>query len=275
MVEPPPPPLPPPSDAELVEQFVAAASITETPAERMGLLQTVLRVIDRAVALLPQAWAERMRSTASGELERERQIEKAYDDLRRTTLESAARLASRGRRSDLEKLRDHVKAEDKRLGGRRDGDIAALLATIDLQAATAIDLREAQEQFEKRSPAYRRYRRAMNGSFDVFKRATIPLEQIRAMSGPVPDTIGPLAQRMARAARNIDKVQPPDELAQGHALIRSAWDLADNAFRLRLEAVADNNMDVAQRASSAAAGALMLYQRARSVQQSVMDPPGK
>jgi hypothetical protein len=275
MIEPPPPPLPPPSDAELVEQFVAAASITESPAERMGLLQTVLRVIDRAVALLPQAWAERMRSTAAGELDRERQVEKAYDDLRRTTLESAARLASRGRRSDLEKLRDQVKAEDKRLGGHRDGDIAALLATIDLQAAMAIDLREAEEHWDKRAPLYRRYRRAMNGSFDVFKKATIPLEQVRAMSGPVPDTIGPLAQRLARASRNIDKVKPPDELAQGHALIRSAWELADNALRLRLEAVADNNMDVAQRASSAAAGALMLYQRARAVQQSVMDPPGK
>ena len=46
---PPPPPLPPPSDAELVEQFVAAASISESPAERLSLLQTVLRLLDRAV----------------------------------------------------------------------------------------------------------------------------------------------------------------------------------------------------------------------------------
>ena len=47
---PPPPPLPPPTDAELVEQFVAAASIADSPVERIGLLQTVMRLIDRAMA---------------------------------------------------------------------------------------------------------------------------------------------------------------------------------------------------------------------------------
>lgn len=275
MAEPPPPPLPPPTDAELVEQFVAAASIADTPVERMSLLQTVLRLIDRAVGLLPPAWADRMRRTASGDLERERHIERAYDELRRQTLDSAARLAARGRRSDLERLRDHVKAEDKRLGGQRSGDVAALLATIDLHAAAAVDTFEARKQWQKRAPVFRRYRRAMNTAFNTFKAATIPLEQVRAMSGPIADTIGPLAKRMTRVARNISKVVPPDELAQGHALIRSAWELADNAFRLRLEAIADNNVDVAQRASSAAAGALMLYQRARAAQQAAMEPPAR
>lgn len=275
MAEPPPPPLPPPTDAELVEQFVAAASIAETPTERMSLLQSVLRLIDRAVGLLPPAWADRMRRSASGDLDHERQIERAYDELRRQALDSAARLAARGRRSDLERLRDHVKAEDQRLGGQRAGDVAALLATIDLQAATAVDTFEAHKQWQKRAPAFRRYRRSMNTAFTTFKAATIPLEQVRAMSGPIADTIGPLAKRMTRAARNIAKVAPPDELAQGHALVRSAWELADNAFRLRLEAIADNNVDIAQRASSAAAGALMLYQRARAAQQAAMEPPAR
>ena len=66
---------------------------------------------------------------------------------------------------------------------------------------------------------------------------------------------------------------PPVELASAHALIVSAWELADNAFRLRLEAVSANSVDTAQRASSAAAGALMLYQRARADQLAVMEPP--
>ena len=39
-------------------------------------------------------------------------------------------------------------------------------------------------------------------------------------------------------------------------MIGSAWELAQNAFRLRAEAVSANNIDIAQRASSAAAGAL-------------------
>ena len=63
---PPPPPLPPPTDAELVEQFVAAASIADSPVERVGMLQTVMRLIDRAIGLMPAEWAARMRGTAAG-----------------------------------------------------------------------------------------------------------------------------------------------------------------------------------------------------------------
>ena len=272
---PPPPPLPPPSDAELVEQFVAAASISESPAERMSLLQTVLGLLDRAVGLLPREWADRMRGTVSGDLERERKIERGYDALRKSTLETAAHLAARGKMSDLEKLREKVRAEDQRLGGQRAGDVAALLATIDLEAAAAIQRREANKVWQQREPAYRRYRRSMNNSFKTFNDAIAPLEKVRAMSGPPTNTIEPLAKRLARSSKTVAKVAAPEPLASTHALIRSAWELADTAFRLRLESVSQNSVDVAQRASSAAAGALMLYQRARAEQLSAMEPPAR
>jgi hypothetical protein len=272
---PPPPPLPPPTDAELVEQFVAAASLVETPTERMGLLQTVVHLIDRAVGLLPGEWASRMRSSVNGDLDRERKIERAYDDLRKTTLETAAKLASRGSMSDLEKLRDKVRAEDQRLGGQRPGDVSALLATIDLQATVAVRERELQRRWQKQAPEFRRYRRAMDGSFEAFDAAVVVLEQVKAMRGPVPTAINPAAKRLARSSKTVAKVRPPEDLAAGHALIKSAWELADNALRLRLEAVSQNNIDVAQRASSAAAGALMLYQRARADQQAAMEPPAR
>ncbi|MEO7157011.1 MAG: hypothetical protein ABI039_05580, partial [Vicinamibacterales bacterium] len=165
---PPPPPLPPPTDAELVEQFAAAASIAETPAERIGLLQTVMRLIDRAIGLLPSEWATRMRRTAGGDLDREQQIEQAYTQLRTRTLDEAATLSARGRAADLERLRERVKEEDRRLGGQRAGDIAALLATIDLTMASAGDNRDARRQWDQRAPVFRKYRRRTNGAFKVF-----------------------------------------------------------------------------------------------------------
>jgi hypothetical protein len=270
--EPPPPPLPPPTDAELAEQFVAAASIAETPAERITLLQTVMRLIDRAIGMLPE-WTTRMRSTVGGDLDRERKTEKAYEELRTRTLEEAARLALKGRPSDLEKLRDKVKAEDQRLGGQRGGEIAALLTTIDLEAASAIHDRDAKREFDRRAPAFRKYRRSTNAAFKVFKDATIALEQVKSMSGPPINTIAPLTKRLARASKRFRKVVAPQELAPNHAVIASAWELADNAFRLRVQAVSSNSIDIAQRASSAAAGALLLYQRARAEQLAAMEPP--
>lgn len=273
LAAPPPPPLPPPTDAELAEQFVAAASIAETPAERMSLLQTVMRLIDRAIGLMPAEWASRMRRTVGGDLERERRTEQAYADLRSKTLAEAARLASKGRASDLEKLREKVKSEDRRLGGQRAGEISALLATIDLQAAAAVELRTARKDWERRAPAYRKYRRSTNGAFKVFDEASVALERIRSMQGPPGQSIASLAKRVAQTNRKFLQVVPPSELGNAHAVIGSAWELADSAFRLRLQSVQENNVDMAQRASSAAAGALMLYQRARSDQLKAMEPP--
>lgn len=270
---PPPPPLPPPTDAELVEQFVAAASIAETPSERISILQTVMRLIDRAIGMMPGEWATRMRSVVGGDLDRERRTEKAYEELRTKSLAEAIRLATKGNASDLERLREKVKAEDRRLGGQRAGEMSALLATIDLQAAAAVELRAARKEWDRRTPAYRKYRRATNSEFKVFQDAAKALEQIKAMQGPASHMITPLAKRVAQANRKFLKTGPPSELAASHAVIASAWELADNAFRLRLKSVQDNNIDLAQRASSAAAGALMLYHRSRADQLTIMEPP--
>lgn len=273
LAAPPPPPLPPPTDAELVEQFVAAASIADAPADRIGLLQTVTRLIDRAIGLLPPEWAARMRRTIGGDLDRERRLERAYDELRTSTLKTADRLAARGQMSELEQLREKVKAEDRRLGGQRAGDIAALLATIDIQTVAAAGNRAARREWDKRAPDFRRYRRSTNGAFKVFNDTAIALEQVKAMNGPPVNAIDGLTKRLSAASRNFQKVTPPDELASAHAMIASAWVLADNALRLRIDAVAANSIDIAQRASSAAAGALMLYRRGRDEQLNAMEPP--
>jgi hypothetical protein len=269
---PPPPPLPPPTDAELVEQFATAASLQESASERIGLLGTVLRLLDRAVGLLPESWAAGVRRGVTFDLEAERQVERAYANLRQRSLVESAKLARRGKPHEFEALRQRVRDEDRRLGSRHPGEMAALLATIDLQAE-AIQSREARKQWSKREVGYRSYRRATNGAFNTFRQATVSLEQVRAMAGPPLHTIGPIARRMAAAARKLAKVTPPPDLGSGHALIRSAWELAENALRLRTEAITTNNIDVAQRASSAAAGALMLHQRARADLARAMEPP--
>ncbi|MDP2321186.1 MAG: hypothetical protein Q8O42_17820 [Acidobacteriota bacterium] len=270
---PPPPPLPPPTDAELVEQLVAAASIAESRTERITLLQSVMRLLDRAVGLLPDAWAGRVRGTVGVDLEHERQVERAYSVLRQRTLETSARLARKGDRLEFEKLREQVIAEDHRLGGERAGEISALLATIDLQANGVAQARDTRKEWEKREQLYRRYRRSMNGSFNVFRDATVSLDQVRTLAGPPLHALEAIARRLASAGVKIGKVTPPADLANGHALVRSAWELAETALRLRRESVASNSVDSAQRASSAAAGALMLYQRARADLAATMAPP--
>ena len=269
---PPPPPLPPPTDAELVEQLVAAASLSDTPGERVTLLQSVLRLLDRAVGLLPDEWAHRVRQSAMGDLERDREIERAYADLRQRALDDALKLARKGDYRDFERLRDRVKDEGRRLGGPRAGEVAALLATIDLRANAVLQA-HGRKQWEKREVAYRRYRRAMNGSLKAFRAATVSLDQVKAQSGPPLHAIAPVSKRLAGALRKVAKVVPPADLGTAHGLVHSALELAGNALRLRSESVSFNSTDLAQRASSAAAGAVMLYHRARADLATAMAPP--
>lgn len=271
----PPPPLPPPTDADIVDGLQAAASLAESAVERLTLLQRVLALLDRAIGTLPAEWAARVRRAVLDEVAETERVDRAYAALRTSALLDAAKAARRGDLKALARIRARVDAEDARLGRRQPGEVAALLATLDVDVQAAASVREAQAAWKKRAPSYRRYRRATNGAFREFQSATAALAQVKQMSGPPVAAIGKLSARLAKAGRTLAKVDPPDDLAASHALAQSAWELATSALRLRLEAVADNSLDGARQASSAAAGALMLYARAADDRRAVMEPPAR
>ncbi len=54
------------------------------------------------------------------------------------------------------------------------------------------------------------------------------------MSGPPINTIGPMTKRLASVSKSFKKVKAPEELAPSHAIISSAWELAQNAFTMRV-----------------------------------------
>jgi hypothetical protein len=271
----PDPPLPPPSDVEVAEQLQAAASVVETATDRISLLQTLLGLLDRAISTLPAEWAARVRRVAMADLAETQRVDRAYADLRSSTLASAAKAASRGDFKAVERLRAEVEREDARLGHQQPGEVSALLATIALEAEAARYAREVQAAWAKRAPSYRRYRRATNRALRDFKAAAVALDQVKTMTGPPVDSVAPITAKLARSARTLAKVKPPSDMTGSHALVRSAWELASTAFRLRLEAVARNDTEVARQASSAAAGALMLYERARADQLALMEQPAR
>ncbi|MEO8682962.1 MAG: hypothetical protein ABI665_28200, partial [Vicinamibacterales bacterium] len=111
----PEPPLPPPSDQELVEGMMTVASLAEAPAEKVGLLQKVMQLLDSTMGLLlPEAWSARIRRQVQGDLAAENRVDAAYALLRTSTLEAAAKAIRRGEVKDLEKLRESVEDEDAR-----------------------------------------------------------------------------------------------------------------------------------------------------------------
>jgi hypothetical protein len=264
LVSPPDPPLPPPGDAEVIDGLATAATLVEAPSDRITLLEKVIALLDRAVGVLPADWAARLRKGVLADLAGARQVVRAYDRLRTASLEHARRAAARGDLGALRRVRARVVTEDARLGRRQPGDIAALLSTLDARIDDAERLQLARDRWKDRAPLYRRYRRSMRSVFSAFDAVAARLDEVKAMSGPSVKIVERTATTLERREQTLIRVEPPPELAAPHALIRSAWELAGHAFVLRLKAVAANDVNVARQASSAAAGAVMLYQRGRT-----------
>jgi hypothetical protein len=271
-----PPPdslLPAPTSAELAEQLLAASTLTESPAERTTILERVVHLIDRAAGLLPDAWATRVRATAVSTITTERTTDQAYAKLATSVL---ARTTARARAADvrgLERLRAEAMKADAALGARRPAELAAVLAAIDAGAESARRLRLARDQWRLLEPTYRSYQRAVRPALRELARAEAPLEDIRAQAGPTPGAITRTMARLTRVRPAVLGTNPPPPLASAHALLRSAWDLTDNALKLRLRAVETGDAGRASEASAAAAGALLLAARVRDDIAQVVKAP--
>ncbi|MGE0123639.1 MAG: hypothetical protein AB7U25_11940 [Vicinamibacterales bacterium] len=272
----PPPPaetlLPPPTPADLAAQLLAASTLA-APAERTTLLQRLVAFIDRAAGMLPQSWAASVRSRALGTLAEDRATDAAYAKLTGTALAAATRLAREADVRAIERLRTRALADDRELGGKRPAAIAALVAALDADAAAARRLRLARDQWRLLAPQYRSYRRAVQPVLRELERAAEPLEDIRHQAGPAPSILKRVMARFYKVRPAMKGTTPPTALASPHALLESAWDLADSAVTLRLRAVETGDPTRAAEASAAAAGALMVMARAREDLDKALAPP--
>ena len=151
--------------------------------------------------------------------------------------------------------------------------MAALLAALDADAEAARRLRLARDQWKLREPEYRSYRRAVLPALRELRLAGPSLEDIRAQAGPSPATLKRVEARFYKARPAMKGTTPPPALAAPHALLQSAWDLANNAIALRLRAVESGDSARAAEAAAAAAGALMLVARAQEDLDKAVKPP--
>lgn len=265
--------LPPPDHTQVIQGLMSASMAVESPEEKISLLQSVIALVDRAVDLLPEAFARAIRSTAAGAIADEQRIDRQYARLRATTVTAAMQHASRADVRSLERLRRQVENQDRRLGARRPDTVAALVATLDTHLDGARRMRLAQDQWLLRIDRLRAYQGAAASHVATLVAATPSLDDIRALAGPSPQRLRVLAERLGRASRLLALLTPPEELAAVHALFRSAYSLATSAVQLRLDAAAAANVELAGQAAAAASGSIMLLGRARADLAATMKPP--
>jgi hypothetical protein len=265
--------LPPPTPREAIEQVLIAARLSSVPADRISLLTVALGSLERDAALLPAEWAGRVRASTMAEIEAEAETDRAYQALTARALRHGAVQARAADVRGLQNLLTSVLNQDAELGFRRPDSVAALLAAIDEQLDAARRLRLARDRWQIRLPELRRYHTAMTLTLAGLDRAKGWLEDIRALAGPAPPLLSSVQQAAGQVLKAGGLIVPPDEMRAAHGLVLSAAQLADTAARIRREAVLSGDFARAWDAASAAAGALMLIERARGDIQAVLQQP--
>ena len=263
--------LPAPGLRETLEQALAAAAATPEPAERISLLDAISSSLQEPARA--GGWAAALRLRASTELATELRISKSYGSLSASTIASATARAARGDVAGVQALVQTVLKADDRLGRRRPQETAALLALLDLRLDDARRQRLARDAWTVRLDLFRTYRLAIGSAVAELRQSTRVLEKIRELAGPEPRVLPHLEQRLVMARQQLATIAPPAELQPAHGLFIAAFQMARRATSARRTAVSSSSMTLAWEASSAAAGALMLLQRAGEELDRLTAPP--
>jgi hypothetical protein len=274
-VEPPPavPSPPDPTPAEAIAHALTVAGLADVPADRISLLNAAVAAIDDKRNPLPDDWARRTRASALRTLAGELSTERAYSRLSATMLSAASTAAGRADVRVVETVLANVLRRDEQLGRKRPDQINALIASVQARLDAARRLRLARDQWTARSDVYRAYRGAVDVVLDQLSSAQGSLDDIKRLAGPRAAVLARLTARLASGAATLTRIAPPDELRPAHALFASALNLAANAVQARREAVESGSLQRAWDASSAAAGSIMLFARARADMEAVLAFP--
>ncbi|HEX6464517.1 MAG TPA: hypothetical protein VFZ98_08695 [Vicinamibacterales bacterium] len=249
-----------PTPQDSIEQALRAAMLAPDATERISLLSAIERTLAGADAA--STWAAPLRARASAALEVEHRTDRSYTALTHDALRAADHYAGLGDVTAVERIVRNLLKQDDRLGQRRPQEIASVLAALDTKLDAARRERLARDNRVELAGAIARYRRAVAEPLGIMRREKPALDEIRRLAGPSPTRLAELTRSVKTAERLLAKVSVPEDLAETHTLLKDAVELAVRAADGRQRAVLTRSMQTAQEASSAAAGAIMLFEKA-------------
>ena len=260
--------LPDPSLQEIIARALTAARLTPVPEERLAILHAAVATLDDPHSALGAEWRAVTRAIAARDLDAETRSAAAYVELRRTALTEAAGHARRADVGGVRSVLDTVQARDNELGGRNPDQLAALRAALEAHLADARALRLENDRRLQRTAASRAYLAGARAAMDRFAASRAALDDIRSVAGPSLSVLAGLERRLQAAADDLAGHAPPIEVRPAHDLLRQAFRLAAGAAQQRFVAVRNADLRAAWDSAAAAAGALMLFDRAaRSLPQ--------
>jgi hypothetical protein len=257
----------PPGLRESVALALGAALVTDVGEDRVAVLRAVAVLLER------ESGVDDLRASVKLELGAEEAADNAYAALSTTALASADAAMRRGDIGAFAAVRATVAERDRALGGRRPLQIASLFSAIEakLEATRAYRLALDHHAYIRRELlAYEQRVRPALSTLDGLKAI---IGFIREMKSLAYERLERADRRLQAAAANLAKVTPPPDLAQVHATLVSTLHMAVQATSRRRLAVATLSMPLAREASTAAAGAEMLFAETRELLVKKLFPP--
>jgi len=265
--------LPPPTLKEAIEQVLIAAGLADSAVERSSLLATALSQLTSNASLLPADWAVATADVVRAAIAEAVQIEREYQLLSQKSIRMATEYARAADVRAIQQLLTDMRTRDTALGHKRPDIINATEEAVQVQLNEARLLQLARDHWALRVGELRRYNVALSTTFENFSALKPRLEDIRALAGSTPAALATIERLSGVIIKRLANIKIPDQLQSGHALLVTAAQLADTASRIRGEAARTADISRAWDASSAAAGALQLFERARSdIRNSLLMP---
>jgi hypothetical protein len=262
-----------PTAAEAITHAIAAAKASDIAVDRVSILRGVIAAIDNPGNALPKSWARPRRQWALREIAEEGRLQKNYGALTTTTLKRASAAAGRADVRQVERLLVTVAVRDAQLGKRRPEEINALIQQVQIHLDAARRLRLARDQWQERASSFRAYKKNIEPVLASMARAQRSLDDIKRLAGSDAAVLVGIGDRMAGHSRALNAVAVPDELKPSHALLVSAVNLAETAMKTRRQAALSGELQLAWDASSAAAGSMMLLNKAREDMEAAIRLP--
>jgi hypothetical protein len=261
-----------PDLGEQLSQILRVISMTAPAADRMALLQSAAALLDEA-RVIPGVDVGSVRRKIGAEIRQELADDARYARLTRDVTAAARKAASEGNVSRVQKILASVRNRDVDLGLRRPEVVLAIHATVLAQVDAARQLRLLRDRWQLRQSLYSEYQHSVGSPVVQLTRVRPELEAIRALEGPAARTLQNLRSRLSGGAERLSRLVVPEDLRSTHDLLITAWRFAENAVRIRHDAVMSGNLGTAREASSAAAGALMMLGKAQQEIRSYLEPP--
>jgi hypothetical protein len=258
-----------PSLQESIEMALAAAAAVDVAADRAAIL-------DAATAALADAKgkvSDEVAADVTRRIDAERNADNAYAALASDVRTRAKKAADRGDVRAVTALRKEVEARDKALGVMRPAQVTAILQELESTLEIAQARRLQIEHYAMMRPKLLAYEKDLRSVVATLDGAKPSLEAIRDLSGPGLFWLERVESNLNHATDTLKTVQVPEDLSDVHATFQSAVRMALDACQRRRTAMASNNLTVAKEASSAAAGARLLFDQARHELLARLYPP--